>query len=159
METGAPIAERVATNLRYLRQAREITLAKLSEQLAKQGRPMGISALSKVELGQRGIDVDDLVAFADALGTSVSDLLGDPAARGHELAYDLVADLRTRLSLNERVRRQHEIAEAEKWSAIVDFAAEGPAELEAVCLSLREQFKDEAARLIEQLRADMKEQN
>jgi transcriptional regulator with XRE-family HTH domain len=151
------MAERVATNLRYLRQARGITLAKLSETLTRQGRPMGISALSKVELGQRGIDVDDLVAFAVALGTSVSDLLGNPAARGQEQAYDLVADLRARLSLNEHVRRQHEIARAEKWSAIVDFAGEGPAEFEAACLNLREQFKDQAAELVEQLLADVKE--
>lgn len=45
-----------------------MSLAALSDRLKELGRPIGLSSLSKVELGQRGIDLDDLTALSRALG-------------------------------------------------------------------------------------------
>jgi transcriptional regulator with XRE-family HTH domain len=50
----------------------------LSERLAALGRPILPSGLSKIEQGTRRVDVDDLVALADALETVPSRLLRSP---------------------------------------------------------------------------------
>jgi len=70
-----PIADRVSANLRDLRKARGLSLADVSERMNKLGRPLSLSGLSKVERGDRGVDVDDLVALALALDVTPSRLL------------------------------------------------------------------------------------
>ncbi|MEA2202977.1 MAG: hypothetical protein QOI89_3690, partial [Solirubrobacteraceae bacterium] len=69
--TGAGVAQRV----NELRHARKLTLRDLAGKLRELGRPIQLSALSKIEKGQRRVDTDDLVALALALGVSPDSIL------------------------------------------------------------------------------------
>jgi transcriptional regulator with XRE-family HTH domain len=73
----------VAANLRRLREEQHLSLHDLSVRVAALGRPILPSGLSKIEQGTRRVDVDDLVALADALRTVPSGLL-----RGRDLPSD-----------------------------------------------------------------------
>lgn len=70
-----PTGERLAQNVARLREARGISLRTLSERLSELGRPILPSGLSKIEQGDRRVDVDDLVALAVALNVSPGWLL------------------------------------------------------------------------------------
>ncbi|WET81101.1 NACHT domain-containing protein [Amycolatopsis sp. QT-25] len=86
--------ERVGQHLRQLRRARGLTLQQLAEKLRELGRPILLSALSKIEKGQRRLDVDDLVAIALAMDvTPNSILLPD------ESASDVVVQLTSTVSM------------------------------------------------------------
>lgn len=65
-----PAGIRVGQRVRDLRRDQGLTLHALASKLADLGRPIDISALAKVEKGQRRIDVDDLMALAVALDAS-----------------------------------------------------------------------------------------
>lgn len=67
--------QRVAANVRRLREAKELRLVDLSERMTEVGVPMTVNTLSKIELGRRAVDVDDLVALALGLRTSPNRLL------------------------------------------------------------------------------------
>lgn len=88
MEKLGPTGQRVGQRLRELRQERGLTLAALEEKLADLGRPILLSALSKIEKGQRRVDVDDLVALAQALDVSPN-LLILPSPHGPEVEVAL----------------------------------------------------------------------
>jgi transcriptional regulator with XRE-family HTH domain len=97
-----PTAGRVAANLRHLRGS--VTLSELSQRMAKAGRPILPSGLSKIEQGDRSVDVDDLMALAVALGVSPNRLLLTEQARDdHEIA------------LTEHVRQSE--ANAWRWAS------------------------------------------
>jgi transcriptional regulator with XRE-family HTH domain len=72
---AGPTAQRVAANVRALRKARGLDLADVAAQLTKLGQPIGLTGVSKIELGTRRVDVDDLVALAAVLRVSPSRLL------------------------------------------------------------------------------------
>jgi transcriptional regulator with XRE-family HTH domain len=75
MEPGAT-AERAAGNLAEVRTAgRHMSQADLAERIIQLGRPMSASVVSKTEKLDRRIDVDDLMAFAVALGVTPNRLL------------------------------------------------------------------------------------
>lgn len=61
--------------LNELRRTRGYTLGELEARLTGVGRPILLSALSKIEKGQRRVDVDDLVALARVLDVSPNSLL------------------------------------------------------------------------------------
>jgi transcriptional regulator with XRE-family HTH domain len=71
-------SERVRANVKVLRDEKGMRLADLSERLKKLGHPMSVNTLSKIEQGNRGIDVDDLEALAEAFEIPPSRLLADP---------------------------------------------------------------------------------
>lgn len=75
MEKIGPAGERFAVNLRRQRILRELTLRDLAARLADIERPIQLTALSKIERGQRRVDIDDLMALATALQVSPSVLL------------------------------------------------------------------------------------
>lgn len=75
VERGA-VGFRVAAELRRLRQQQRLTLKEVSDRLSAIGRPKLPSSVSRVEEGLLRVDVDDLVAFALALGTTPNHLLG-----------------------------------------------------------------------------------
>jgi transcriptional regulator with XRE-family HTH domain len=52
----------------------------LSDRLVAVGRPILASGLSKIEAGTRRVDVDDLVALAEAMWATPDDLLTAPDA-------------------------------------------------------------------------------
>jgi helix-turn-helix protein len=68
----------VAAQIRQLREWKRLGLQDLSDRLEAIGRPILPSGLSKVELGNRRVDVDDLVALAAALDTVPGRLLQGP---------------------------------------------------------------------------------
>lgn len=61
--TGDLVRERVAETRRF----RGLSYAELSRRLAEAGRPIPPLGLSRIESGERRVDVDDLVALASAL--------------------------------------------------------------------------------------------
>ncbi len=91
MNTGAT-AQRVAGNVRRLREERGFSLRGLSDELKKFGWALSADAINKIENGRelesggvppkqiRRVDVDDLVALALALNVSPSALLLPPSA-------------------------------------------------------------------------------
>lgn len=62
-----PLANQVARSISRIREDRRITYAELSERLAAAGRTIPVLGLSRIERGDRRIDLDDLVAIANAL--------------------------------------------------------------------------------------------
>lgn len=68
----------VAARIRRIRERNGLNLQDLSDRLAPLGRPILPSGLSKIEMGNRRVDVDDLTALAAALGTIPNDLLYEP---------------------------------------------------------------------------------
>ncbi|MET7781525.1 helix-turn-helix transcriptional regulator [Streptomyces mirabilis] len=73
-----PTAERVAQNIRRIRRARNLDQKEVSALLKAIGRSMLPTVLSKIERGERRIDVDDLVAIALVLNVSPAALLLPP---------------------------------------------------------------------------------
>ena len=71
-----PTSSRVAENVSAIRATRQLSLRGLSERMRELGgRPTQASGLSKIEQGDRRVDVDDLVALAIALDVSPNRLL------------------------------------------------------------------------------------
>jgi transcriptional regulator with XRE-family HTH domain len=70
-----PTRERVAENVKQLREAHGLSLNELSVLLRALGRPLRENGVSKIELGNRRVDVDDLVALALALDVTPNRLL------------------------------------------------------------------------------------
>jgi len=67
--------EHVASNLRRARHSIGVDLRELSARITQVGRKISPSALSKIETGDRRVDVDDLTALAYALETTPASLL------------------------------------------------------------------------------------
>jgi transcriptional regulator with XRE-family HTH domain len=74
METDGP-GRRVAFNVRTLRDVRGLSVRELSARLGVLGVPLLPSGITKLEQGQRRIDVDELIALAVALQVNPSRLL------------------------------------------------------------------------------------
>ena len=89
-EPIGPTGRRLAGRLRAVRQERGLTLAQLESGLAKLGRPIRLSTLSKIEKGQRLVNVDDLMALALALDVPPNLLLlpANAAVRQVQLTHD-----------------------------------------------------------------------
>ena len=66
---------RLARNVKQLREARGLTVRRLSEMLGELGRPILPSGLVRIEKGERGVDSDDLMALSLALGVTPNRLL------------------------------------------------------------------------------------
>ncbi len=73
-------AERVRANVKRLREEQRLTLGGLADRLAEVGRPILATGVSKIEQGDRRVDVDDLVALALALDVNPNALLMPAAA-------------------------------------------------------------------------------
>jgi transcriptional regulator with XRE-family HTH domain len=72
-----PTGRTVAKRVRRIRERNGLNLQDLSDRLGPLGRPILPSGLSKIEMGNRRVDVDDLAALATALETVPSRLLVD----------------------------------------------------------------------------------
>lgn len=83
IEPGAT-AKRAADNLAEIRDRRRLSQAELAERATRLGRPMSASVVSKTEKLDRRIDVDDLIAFAVALGVTPNRLLLPPSVADDE---------------------------------------------------------------------------
>jgi transcriptional regulator with XRE-family HTH domain len=83
IEIGAA-GKRAAANLAGIRKARHLEQSEVAGRMTMLGRPMSAPVVSKTEKLDRRIDVDDLVAFAVALGVTPNRLLLPGSARGDE---------------------------------------------------------------------------
>jgi transcriptional regulator with XRE-family HTH domain len=77
-----PTSAHVAANLRAARRAIGMDLRTLAARVKEAGRAMSAAALSKIENGDRRVDVDDLAVFAYVLGTTPAALLTPPPDTG-----------------------------------------------------------------------------
>jgi transcriptional regulator with XRE-family HTH domain len=68
----------VAKKIGLLRRSRGLSLRALAAEMAKTSRPFRADTLNKIELGVRRIDIDDVFALAEALGTTPARLLEPP---------------------------------------------------------------------------------
>ncbi len=68
-------AAAVAANLKAVRRRRGLTVRQLSERLKELGAPILPSGITKIEQGDRRVDVNDLMALAAALNISPARLL------------------------------------------------------------------------------------
>jgi transcriptional regulator with XRE-family HTH domain len=102
-----PAGHTVAKQIRRIRELDGLSLQELSERLEKIGRPIVPSGLSKIELGNRRVDVDDLVALAAALRTTPNDLLYGPGAAPAGISqedYERVAAMIVRATITAEGR-------------------------------------------------------
>lgn len=72
---AGPTAKTFARNLLALRRERELTARQLADRVTEHGHPTSASTVNRTENGGRVPTVDDLTAFAAALGVSPVDLL------------------------------------------------------------------------------------
>lgn len=70
-----PVADTVSESVRVRREELGLSQQRLAELLAEHGRPMQTTAVSKIESGDRRVDVDDLSALAEALEVTPAQLL------------------------------------------------------------------------------------
>ncbi|MFF3092141.1 helix-turn-helix domain-containing protein [Streptomyces cyaneofuscatus] len=70
-----PISRQIARNLPTLRKARNLSTTKLSAKLKEAGRPIPPTGITRIEKGERRVDIDDLAALALALNVSPGALL------------------------------------------------------------------------------------
>ncbi len=68
-------AAAVAANLKAVRRRRGLTVRQLSDRLKELGAPILPSGITKIEQGDRRVDVNDLMALAAALNVSPARLL------------------------------------------------------------------------------------
>ncbi len=74
-KTAGPSSARVAANVRRLRTEQQISTYELAKLLADAGWPIGAGGITRIEQGERRVDVDDLVALALVFGVSPNVLL------------------------------------------------------------------------------------
>ncbi|WP_280694049.1 MULTISPECIES: helix-turn-helix transcriptional regulator [unclassified Kitasatospora] len=81
-----PTGNRVAENLARIRKERGLTTGQVVAVMAELGRPIPATGVTKIELGDRRVDVDDLVALAVALNVSPLTLLLPPTSNNEQVA-------------------------------------------------------------------------
>lgn len=89
-----PVGQYVLRNLKRVREDHGLTYVQLAERLKLIGRPIPTLGLSRIENGNRRVDVDDLVALAIVLEVSPATLLLPPDPGGPDDEVELTAELR-----------------------------------------------------------------
>lgn len=69
------VGDQVRRNVKALREARNMSTTTLAQRLTELGRPILPTGITKIEGGDRRVDVGDLVALAAALGVNPNRLL------------------------------------------------------------------------------------
>lgn len=70
-----PIDRLIASNVRLLRKKKGLRQVDLVEALARAGHAIPLTALSKLERGDRSVSAADLIALSYALDVAVGDLI------------------------------------------------------------------------------------
>jgi len=95
-------AANVAANVRRLRAEKGLSLEQLAMRVTEAGHPMSLKTLSKLERGDRKVDVDDLAHLAAALDETIELLMVPP---GRLVSVDLVRLARRyRQAVDERTQ-------------------------------------------------------
>lgn len=71
--------EQVARNVKLIREAQRLSTTKLAALLAEAGQPIPATGITRIEKGQRRVDVDDLIAIAAVFGVRPETLWAPPA--------------------------------------------------------------------------------
>ncbi|ETT25285.1 hypothetical protein RR21198_4025 [Rhodococcus rhodochrous ATCC 21198] len=79
-----PVGTTVASNIERFRKAQGLSYVEVSRRMKQLGRPIAALGLTRIRDLQRRVDVDDLVALAQALGVSPADLLRPASESSHE---------------------------------------------------------------------------
>lgn len=106
-------AERVGRNVNRIRKSKDLTLAQLSKLTHDLDMPISLSVLSKIERGDRQVQVDDLEVLAEALGVGTFELLArssDPTEAQAEAMNRLV----TLIDRMDEVMKLRDEAEAHR---------------------------------------------
>lgn len=77
-----PTGRTVAANLLRLRKERGLSTTGLAAALKDAGRSIPATGITRIEKGQRRVDVDDLMALAVVLGVNPAALLMPPVPEG-----------------------------------------------------------------------------
>ncbi|MEU0098283.1 helix-turn-helix transcriptional regulator [Streptomyces sp. NPDC006267] len=72
------VGDQVRVNLLRLRTVRRLSTTKLSAALRQAGRPIPPTGITRIEKGERRVDVDDLLALAQALEVPYGQLIEPP---------------------------------------------------------------------------------
>ena len=86
-----PTGKEVARRVKEIRGERRLTTDDLAKHVTELGQPMRSTTVTKIERGQRRVDVDDLVALAIALNVSPLALLL-PVDTNAEVVTQLTAE-------------------------------------------------------------------
>ncbi|MFE9922278.1 helix-turn-helix domain-containing protein [Streptomyces sp. NPDC005774] len=79
-----PTGEQVRANVQRLRESAGLTKKQLSDRVGELGRAIPPLGISRIEMGTRRVDADDLMALTVALGVHPAALLLPPTARTHD---------------------------------------------------------------------------
>lgn len=74
-ENSTTRAQLVAARIRTMRTGRNLPLSEISLRVAECDIRLSVGQLSRIELGQRKLDLDELTAIADALTTTPEHLM------------------------------------------------------------------------------------
>lgn len=73
--------QRIARNVKRLREQQNLTLVEVSNRLYAAGRPIPILGLRRIERCERRVDLDDLIALAEVLDVPATELAFDDSQR------------------------------------------------------------------------------
>jgi transcriptional regulator with XRE-family HTH domain len=95
-----PTGEAARANVQRVREAKNLSFAKLARKLEEVGRPIPELGLRRIEAGNRRIDVDDLLGLAAALGVPPAALLlpGMPGVHDTKAKVETTGALQTVLA-------------------------------------------------------------
>jgi transcriptional regulator with XRE-family HTH domain len=85
-------SEVFAARLRDTRKAREFSQTELAQLMTERGRPMSKAALLRIEKGERGLSLDEALAFAAVLFAVPAHLLSPRSGEMIELTDKLAVD-------------------------------------------------------------------
>lgn len=86
--------ENIAVRIKLERDARGWSTNAVSDRLNAAGYEMNPSAVWRIENGQRRVNVDDALGFAEVFGISLANLVGPPRLAAHARAMELVEAIR-----------------------------------------------------------------
>ena len=109
-KAGRPLGatgETVRTNIKRVRESQRMAVTELSARMGGLGRSIPPLGIRRIEDGQRRVDVDDLAAFAVALGVSPLSLLIPDSSDPHSpVSYTAVSGPITAGELADWIRIQ-----------------------------------------------------
>jgi transcriptional regulator with XRE-family HTH domain len=74
-----PVGEQLRANLVRIRRSRTLSTTALATEMTALGRPIHATGITKIEKGDRRVDVDDLAVLAQALRVNMAQLLEPPS--------------------------------------------------------------------------------
>jgi transcriptional regulator with XRE-family HTH domain len=116
-----PTGSRLAENVKMLRERLPLTTEQLAERVTGLGRPVRANTITKIEKGQRRVDIDDAMALAIALEVNLTTLVLPYTTKGTaHLTETTTVDAAEAWDWADG-RRPLRVPEGDDGSALVDF--------------------------------------